>query len=256
MIREHYLDAFRHYKDSDLHLDFRIITPNGETRWIGHNCLAVYDDHGKWMGRRESNRNITARKMAETELRYMQKGLEDANRELKYALEREKQLSRTDALTGVNNRRNLFEMTEHELEVTTRYNHPLAVAMIDIDHFKQVNDTYGHLAGDHILERVAHVALAELRAADIIGRYGGEEFIIVMPVTNSQQAGQLAERIRQQVEQTHIQTARGETSVTLSIGITERNPAASETVEEMFRRADQAMYAAKQAGRNRVHIGE
>jgi diguanylate cyclase (GGDEF)-like protein len=127
--------------------------------------------------------------------------------------------------------------------------------MFDIDHFKNINDTYGHAVGDQMLKRVTQIACAELRSADVIGRYGGEEFIILLPMTNAAQAGLLAERIRAGVAALRVPTEKGDASVTLSIGIVERMDAfRAESLEEMFRRVDRAMYAAKEAGRNRVEI--
>lgn len=127
--------------------------------------------------------------------------------------------------------------------------------MFDIDHFKQVNDNYGHKVGDQILKIVTDVSCAELRSADVIGRYGGEEFIVLLPMTNAQQALPLAERIRTNISSLNIPTFRGKVNITLSIGVVELQPAPpAETVEEVFRRADEAMYAAKQAGRNRTEL--
>ncbi len=192
--------------------------------------------------------DVTERKKAEQEI-------VAASAKLQTALIREQELARTDTLTGVNNRRHLYEQAGHEFQVAIRYQQTLSVIMFDIDHFKKVNDTFGHEAGDHILKLVADTATAELRSADVIGRYGGEEFIIILPMTNSHQAFQVAERIRMSVADLSISTQKGPAQVTLSIGIAELNGATSaETVEEIFRRADEAMYTAKQAGRNRTEI--
>jgi len=201
-------------------------------------------------------RDITERKLAEVELQYTKVGLEKANKELQTALAREKELAHTDALTGINNRRYLYELAEHEFEIALRYQQPLSILMFDIDHFKQVNDTFGHTAGDHILQQVTQAASAELRSADVIGRYGGEEFVIVLPMTNAQQAYPLAERIRLAAEAIRVPTEKGDASITLSIGIVEiRQGAQTGSVESLIRRADEVMYAAKQAGRNRTEIG-
>lgn len=192
--------------------------------------------------------DVTERKKAEQEI-------VAASAKLQTALIREQELARTDTLTGVNNRRHLYEQADHEFQVAIRYQQTLSVIMFDIDHFKKVNDTFGHEAGDHILKLVADTATAELRSADVIGRYGGEEFIIILPMTNSHQAFQVAERIRMSVADLSISTQKGPAQVTLSIGIAELNGATSaETVEEIFRRADEAMYISKQAGRNRTEI--
>lgn len=210
--------------------------------------ITVLPQHKPRMGAIVLHQDITERKQAE-------QALAAANMELQTALLREKELARTDVLTGVNNRRHLYQQAEHEFQVAIRYQQTLSVIMFDIDHFKRVNDTFGHEAGDQILKLVTDTATAELRSADVIGRYGGEEFIVILPVTNAQQAFQLAERIRLNVAKLRIPTPKGEAQVTLSIGIVELNvSSATETVEEIFRRADEAMYAAKQAGRNRTEI--
>ncbi|NOT06559.1 MAG: PAS domain S-box protein [Anaerolineales bacterium] len=199
--------------------------------------------------------DITARKQTENELLNLKESLEEANRELQTALAREQTLSHTDVLTGIHNRRHLFELAGQKLAVALRYQQPLAVMMMDIDHFKKVNDTFGHAVGDQMLKSVTQIACAKLRSADVIGRYGGEEFVILLPMTNAQQAILSAERIRAGVAALRVPTEKGDASATLSIGIVEINHELSmEAVEDVFRRADQAMYAAKQAGRNRVVI--
>jgi diguanylate cyclase (GGDEF)-like protein len=131
----------------------------------------------------------------------------------------------------------------------------LSVIMFDLDHFKHINDTLGHALGDQMLERVTQVARAQLRDTDLIGRYGGEEFVIVLPVTGAQQAYLLAERIRIGVEALRVETDKGPASVTLSVGIAEMIHAPQdESMENIIHRADEAMYAAKKAGRNHTVI--
>jgi diguanylate cyclase (GGDEF)-like protein/PAS domain S-box-containing protein len=204
--------------------------------------------------------DITERVQAEEELLVTQEALEAANLKLQIALTREKQLAHTDVLTGIHNRRYLFELAGHEFEIATRYQQPLSVIMFDLDHFKEVNDSFGHAAGDQILQLVTQAASKELRSADVIGRYGGEEFVIVLPMTNAQQALPLAERIRLGVAAIRVPTEKGDASVTLSLGIVElihgAQSAQTRSAEDLIRRADEAMYAAKQAGRNRTEIGE
>jgi len=199
--------------------------------------------------------DITARKRTENELLEMKASLEAANRELQTALVREQTLSHTDVLTGINNRRYLIELAEQSIAVASRYQQPLSVMMFDIDHFKQVNDTFGHDVGDEMLKRAAQIASDELRNTDVFGRYGGEEFIVLLPMTGAGQAALLAERIRAGVEALRVPTEKGAASITISIGIVEmdhRLP--NESLEDIFRRADQAMYASKQEGRNRVVV--
>jgi diguanylate cyclase (GGDEF)-like protein/PAS domain S-box-containing protein len=193
--------------------------------------------------------DLTQRKQAE-------KALETANTDLQAALLREKELAHTDMLTGVNNRRHLYELATHELDIAIRYRQPLSLLMFDLDHFKQVNDTFGHTVGDQILVQVTQTARAKLRSTDSIGRYGGEEFVILLPMTNAQHAFSLAERIRESVAQICVPTPTGNAAVTLSIGIVEMTPTAAhnESLDDLIRHADQAMYAAKQSGRNRTLI--
>ena len=255
-VREHFRQANGADKNKDLHYEFRIITASGETRWMSHFCNAVYGNDGQWLGRRESNRDITERKLAEEELRQTRQELIEVNKDLETTLERERQLSHTDGLTGINNRRYLYELAEYELGIALRYHQPLSILMFDIDHFKQINDTYGHMVGDQILQQVARSTCAVLRSSDVIGRYGGEEFVIVSPMTTAQQAFSLAERIREQAAGVRVPTEKGDAKVTLSIGIVEKIPEAeTASTDDLIRGADAAMYAAKQAGRNRTMIG-
>ncbi len=203
----------------------------------------------------QNARLFSERRQVEDELRRAKESLEVVNMELRFAFEHEQHMARTDPLTKINNRRNLFELAGHEFEVAKRYQQPLAIIMLDLDHFKQVNDTYGHSIGDKMLERVAQVTRAQLRDVDIIGRYGGEEFVIVLPVTTAQKASLLAQRILENVSAIRIQTDHGSAAITLSIGIAETiHVPQDESVDDVIRRADEAMYAAKQAGRNRSVI--
>jgi len=218
-----------------------------QQRWF---TVTVLPQHQSRQGVIVIHQDITEQKQA-------QQSLEAAHLILKNALNFEKQLARTDPLTGVNNRRYLYELAEHEFEVSLRYQQPLSVLMFDIDHFKKVNDTFGHKIGDEMLKRITQVAVQELRSADVIGRYGGEEFIILLPMTNSEQAFSLAERIRMAVAALGVPSEKGNTTVTLSIGIVEKEwRSSSESVEDVFNRADEAMYTAKQAGRNCTIIGK
>ncbi|MCA2001640.1 MAG: diguanylate cyclase, partial [Chloroflexi bacterium] len=213
--------------------------------------VLLRDETGRPSGMWAIVRDVTARKQAK-------EALEISNAELKAALEREKRLAHTDALTGVNNRRSLYELAARELEIAVRYRQPFSMILFDLDHFKKVNDTFGHTVGDEILVKVAESACAELRSADFIGRYGGEEFVVLLPMTAATQAFPLAERIRERVERIRVPTPLGEASVTISAGIVEmkRDSAQDISVDDLIRRADQTMYAAKQAGRNCVKIAE
>jgi len=233
-------------------LEYPCHSPN-QQRWFIITALPMRQSH---QGVVVIHQDITESKRAELELQYMKASFESANVDLKTALARQSQLAHTDALTGINNRRYLYEIAEHEFDIAARYQQPLSAIMFDLDHFKEVNDTFGHATGDQILQRVTQSACAELRSTDVIGRYGGEEFVIILPVTTAEQAYPLAERIRTSVAAIREPTEKGFAAVTLSIGIVEINHSHQTTsIEDLIRRADKAMYAAKQAGRNRTEIG-
>jgi diguanylate cyclase (GGDEF)-like protein/PAS domain S-box-containing protein len=195
--------------------------------------------------------DISDRKHAENELLRTKDSLAVTNQELKLVLAREEQFARTDPLTGVSNRLRFFEFSEHEFQVAARYQHPLSILMLDIDHFKQVNDTFGHAAGDQALRLIARAAQAQLRSTDVLARYGGEEFVALLSATDAAQAGLVAERIREHIAALVVETTKGNTQVTVSIGIASITPADA-SIDTVIQRADEALYAAKQAGRNRV----
>ena len=156
-----------------------------------------------------------------------------------------------DPLTGLYNRRYVFDIVERELTRYRRYREPLALILIDADHFKRVNDTWGHCAGDKVLQHIADVCRNSVRESDVVGRFGGEEFIIVLPHTRASDAGFVAHRIRQSMQRAGVRTDAGEIKVTLSLGIAECGPG-TDTFDRLLQAADQALYAAKQAGRNRI----
>lgn len=164
-------------------------------------------------------------------------------------------LSTTDPVTGLRNRRYVTEFLSLESLRATRYHTPLSVMMLDIDHFKRVNDGHGHRVGDAVLQVLADTLRSTLRATDLAGRYGGEEFLVVLPQTDLAGAGALAERVREAIEATEIEVGGdGALSVTVSVGIAEFG-AGGEGVDALVERADAALYAAKDAGRNRVAGG-
>lgn len=162
-------------------------------------------------------------------------------------------LAITDPLTNLNNRRKLEELATKEFERSIRYNRPLCVIMIDLDQFKQVNDTYGHLIGDHVLASLADLCKKNLRNIDILARYGGEEFIIVLPETTATHALISAERLRRDCEESAVETVQGPITFTISLGLAELNKSCK-TLEELVDRADQALYESKRTGRNKSTI--
>jgi diguanylate cyclase (GGDEF)-like protein len=164
-------------------------------------------------------------------------------------------LALTDPLTGLQNRRSLFELGRVEFSRAYRMNRPLCCMMLDVDHFKQVNDNYGHPVGDQVLQEFAERCKNSTRAVDLIGRYGGEELIVLMPETERETALQVAERLRSSIEATPIKVSNGEVELTVSIGVAARDDFTTD-LETLIARADQAMYIAKHKGRNRVAVSK
>jgi diguanylate cyclase (GGDEF)-like protein len=162
-------------------------------------------------------------------------------------------LSMTDPLTGILNRRYFLSQSAAELSRVRRYGFPLSVLMIDIDHFKSVNDRYGHSVGDQVIRTIAATCRTTLRLPDILARYGGEEFVITMPQTAEPEAFRVAERLRQQIEAAEIERKDENLRVTVSIGIAQWI-AADGSIEDTIDRADKALYEAKRSGRNRVCV--
>ncbi len=159
-----------------------------------------------------------------------------------------------DGLTRVFNRRSFDERLIEEFKRHQRLNTDLSMLMIDLDHFKDVNDNYGHMAGDMVLERVARLFEATFRSTDFIARYGGEEFVVLLPHTNEDNAEMLAERIRAKVEDTIMSYQDTNFKVTASIGVSSIRPGSLEKNTDIIRKADEALYEAKAQGRNRVIV--
>lgn len=160
-------------------------------------------------------------------------------------------LATRDSLTGAANRRHFVELAERERQRSLRSGSPLALCLLDADHFKDVNDRYGHVAGDHVLAALATSAQSQLRVADVLGRLGGEEFAILLPDTPLEGAEVLAERVREAVAAHRVPSGDAEEiAVTISVGVAELRDA--ESFESLLKRADRALYAAKDRGRNRV----
>ena len=164
-------------------------------------------------------------------------------------------LALTDPLTGLQNRRSLFELGRVEFARMQRMERPFCCMMLDLDHFKQVNDQYGHLVGDQVLQEFARRCSSSVREVDLVGRYGGEELIIFLPETDRPTSMQVAERLRSTIAATPIRIFDKEISVTASIGVASQDENTTD-LETLIARADQAMYIAKHKGRNRVAISK
>jgi diguanylate cyclase (GGDEF)-like protein len=158
----------------------------------------------------------------------------------------------TDGLTGLYNRRFTFARLDEELSRAKRHNLSIACVVIDLDHFKKVNDEYGHLAGDTALRNVSEMLLRHARKEDLPCRYGGEEFLLVLPQTHTAGAVTLTERIRESLEKEAIRTDEGLVHITLSAGIAAFPENGAATPDDLLRLADAALYEAKEKGRNRV----
>ncbi len=184
----------------------------------------------------------------------LRRNLRISRAELEKSLAIIKEMSIRDDLTGVYNRRHLMELLEHEYHRISRGGAHFSVAMLDIDHFKSVNDTYGHLTGDEVLKAASDVIRKSLRSADFCGRYGGEEFLLVMTQTNINGALLCAERIRSTIEQSRFPSLGPNFKVTVSLGVTEFT--GKEDIPTMIARADKALYHAKESGRNRVEYAD
>ncbi|HEY0821183.1 MAG TPA: GGDEF domain-containing protein [Rhizobacter sp.] len=180
----------------------------------------------------------------------MNEGLRTQSRELASALERVRQLATRDELTQVHNRRHITELLVIERNQHERTGHTLCVALLDIDHFKAVNDKLGHQAGDEVLRRFAMATQQALRASDLLGRWGGEEFIVVFPDTSLDEAAVALQRVRERLTKTDFSHGGVALRVTFSAGLV--NLQAGEQVEHAVERADQAMYRAKTHGRDCV----
>jgi len=179
------------------------------------------------------------------------KRLQDELREKNRRLE---ELSNTDGLTKLYNRRYFMELFELEFERSKRYGSNLGFIMIDIDHFKEFNDTYGHLLGDRILVEVARILKGNLRINDQIGRYGGEEFALMMPETDLSGALVVAERHRRWIDEFMMREEDKELRITISLGVASFPEMKADTLDDLVKLADDALLEAKREGRNRIMV--
>jgi len=210
----------------DFYVEYRVRHPEKGTRWLAQWGRIVYGHGNRPLRVSGLTLDITVRKETEREL---------------------ERLATLDDLTGAYNRRSADSFLKNEINQVQRYGQPLSVVLFDIDHFKVVNDTYGHEQGDTTLKAVVDAASEHLRDADILSRWGGEEFLVLAPKTDLDGAMRLAERMRLAIDQT---TAQGEVHVTASFGVAQYRP--GEMGSRLLKRADDALYRAKDGGRNRV----
>ncbi len=164
------------------------------------------------------------------------------------------ELAARDSLTGLYNHSTAIELLEQLVQQSQRYAFPLAVIMVDLDNFKQLNDTYGHQAGDQVLEAMSQTLLDSVRGSDVVGRYGGEEFLIAMPHTDAPAAREYGERLLKRVREIDVPGC-GARNLTASVGVAVYYPHGQRTsAPELVRRADEALYRSKRDGRDRITI--
>jgi len=205
---------------------------DGEEFWIDTHIVPLRDAHGRVTHFATIGRDLTATKRLQLELRLM---------------------ASTDPLTGLLNRRRFLEQAESDFQRSQRYQHELAVVMLDIDHFKAINDSHGHFAGDQVLVAMSRATENLLRNTDNLGRWGGEEFVILMPETPLAGAAILAERLRVELARLAVDTTGGALRFTVSAGVAARG-GCDAGITDILQRADSALYAAKHDGRNRIQV--
>lgn len=227
------------------HCDYSIILPRGEEKHFSLRTKRVLDP--EFFGfYAHGIHDITQQKIIENDLRAIQKELELANEKIRV-------LSQTDALTGIGNREKLNSVKDEIFNKSRKNNEGLSAIMFDIDHFKSANDGFGHSAGDEILKEVARLTQSTIRGEDLLVRYGGDEFLIIMSKSNLDEAHTLADRIRAAISQDKILANERKIRVTISAGVSTILET-DKSIEDVAKRADGALYRAKKQGKNIVSI--
>jgi diguanylate cyclase (GGDEF)-like protein/PAS domain S-box-containing protein len=223
--------------------DKKVAMPGGREMWVEIYTYPIFDEEGRVSHVIEHTRDVTGRKKSEEERKLL--------------IEKLERLSRTDVLTGLLNRRGLRERLEHEMDRAGRYGSGMSLIICDIDHFKDINDRFGHDGGDRSLRFVAETFQKVLRKSDVLGRYGGDEFMLILPETGIDGARDFAERLCSLTWSSDVPLG-GEFSVrmSLSIGVAAFQKGIVVDAESLIRQADQAMYASKRSGRNRVTVAQ
>ncbi len=240
-------DVFRAWElaareDREISIECRIIRPDKKSVWVQLRSRFLFDDNGKiTFGTLE---NISERKAAQEKQEQLIQELLDLKKKLEVSV-------RTDPLTNLPNRRGWSEKLEYEKIRFDRRQNPFTVIIGDIDHFKNINDTYGHDAGDHILTWIARMLKENSRKQDVVSRWGGEEFIILLPETDLENGAILAEKLRSKIESEVFVYQDKKIPVTISFGLSVYNKKGLK-IEDVVKQADQCLYEAKDSGRNKV----
>jgi len=232
-------------EEKELSIECRIITGKNELRWIRLQTSFLFDD--SWKNVFGSIENITSKKTSELQREKMITELTEIKKQLEVS-------SRTDPLTSLLNRRGLEQEMVFEKNRMDRSGNPFSLVLCDIDYFKTINDTYGHDAGDYILTEFAQVIESHSRKQDIVCRWGGEEFLLLLPETDLQGASALAEKIRAQIEKFTFTYQGQAITFTLSLGVACMSK--DQTIDDCIKSADRRLYLAKSQGRNRVVTSE
>jgi diguanylate cyclase (GGDEF)-like protein/PAS domain S-box-containing protein len=225
--------------------------PKDPSRYLDLQVTPLHDRSQLLNGHLMVFRDITERKLVEKRLRYVNDRLQGQLIEIGLLQSKLREQAIRDPLTNLFNRRYLEETLDRELSRAAREDYPVCIIMIDLDHFKRINDTHGHEAGDLVLKAIAEALSEFSRRGDFACRYGGEEFVIAMPNIHLQTAYERAESLRQSLNLLSIPYEYDNLSVTISMGIA-CYPENGQTRESLLRAADQALYAAKEAGRNHI----
>ncbi|MGA8531740.1 MAG: GGDEF domain-containing protein [Acidobacteriaceae bacterium] len=214
--------------------------PNGQTRYLLTTKVPLRDAKGEIVGIIGIGRDVTAMKETEGELKR-------ARENLHYR-------ATHDSLTALLNREAILDMLDRELARSQRERTPISILLADLDHYKNVNDMHGHPVGDQVLREIARRFVHAVRAYDLVGRYGGEEFLLILGGCSSVEAMARADQLRQSIESSSIATSCGAIAVTISIGVLPAQEWAYPPIEEVLREVDVALYAAKTEGRNRCKL--
>ncbi len=219
-------------KETFKEIEFRQLRKDGSIRWCAVESRPAFDADGQPVGFRASVRDISRQKSLQQEL---------------------ERIATTDSLTGIMNRRQFFNLGEAEVYRAARYGKPLSVTMLDVDHFKKINDTHGHGVGDECLKALARCVSSTIRRSDIFARLGGEEFVILMPETELADAAALADRLRLAIQKINVPLSAGMCHFTVSIGAAGHDGENTD-LGVLLHHADEALYEAKGDGRNRVRV--
>lgn len=229
-------NAFGVFKSGEESINFIAEQPckNGSTVWTESTARLMCDENGEPFEVVGVSRDITERKRLQEELQVQ---------------------ATTDELIGIPNRRYFLKLAQAELKRAIRLNHPLAIGLMDIDYFKQINDTYGHAVGDQMLVTFAKICQKQIREIDVFARFGGDEFVILLPEVNCEQAYRVMERIRGMLSEEMMAVDSASVFITISCGIASLQ-GEHESLDTLIGRADKALYQAKNTGRNRICVEE